>query len=466
MKPLSHKIVFDTKGNEKQKLAAKYWLDPEVTQILYGGAKYGAKSNTGCNLIFGDAMIYPNTRYFIARDSLTALRRDTIPSIYEVFGFWGLDPIKYMKYNGQDSYFQLYNGSRVDFLDASFKPSDPEFHGMGSKQYTRGWCEEIGDMHAEAIGILYLAVGRWKNKEYNLPKKLLMTCNPHKGYGYNHFYKPFKNGTLEIDEFGISTGKRFISALPSDNKAGDPKYIESLLNDPDKNRRERLAFGNWEYDDDPSALMSIDKIQDVFRNTHVEKGTGKITADIARLGGDRIVIIEWYGWYGIVRHYKKQTLDVTGRMIQSIKERMRIGNNDVLVDEDGLGGGVVDFMKYRGFVNNARPLPSPDAPYNDQGKRDPENFDNLKSQCYFRLAQRINKNEVFLECESEEVKQWIIEELEQVKQKSLDSDMKKGVVPKDKVKETLGRSPDFADAIMMREFFELKPKHSYADAEY
>ncbi len=49
----------------------------------------------------------------------------------------------------------------------------------------------------------------------------------------------------------------------------------------------------------------------------------------------------------------------------------------------------------------------------------------------------------------------IIEEMEQVKQKELDSDLKKGVVPKKKVKEVLGRSPDFWDTIMMREWFEL-----------
>jgi hypothetical protein len=78
------------------------------------------------------------------------------------------------------------------------------------------------------------------------------------------------------------------------------------------------------------------------------------------------------------------------------------------------------------------------------------------------MAERINRNELYLECDSEEVKQWIIEELEQVKQKELDSDLKKGVVPKDKVKELIGRSPDFSDAIMMREYFELKPKKVWA----
>jgi hypothetical protein len=135
-----------------------------------------------------------------------------------------------------------------------------------------------------------------------------------------------------------------------------------------------------------------------------------------------------------------------------------IGLSDVLVDEDGLGGGVVDFYKCKGFVNNSRPMENPEAGRDQKGNRIPENFDNLKSQCYFRLADKVNKNELFLECEDDSIKDLIIEELEQIKQKNMDSDLKKGVIPKDKIKEVLGRSPDFADTIMMRMWFELRIK--------
>jgi hypothetical protein len=88
----------------------------------------------------------------------------------------------------------------------------------------------------------------------------------------------------------------------------------------------------------------------------------------------------------------------------------------------------------------------------------PENYDNLKSQCYYRLADRVNANGIYLSFDDTNVKDWVIQELEQVKQKKLDSDLKKGVIPKEQVKELIGRSPDFADAIMMREWFELMPK--------
>lgn len=77
-------LDFNTRGNEKQLQACEYWLDDISEQILYGGAKSGGKSYLGCSLIFGDAFLYPETHYFIARKELSDLRKYTIPSIYEV----------------------------------------------------------------------------------------------------------------------------------------------------------------------------------------------------------------------------------------------------------------------------------------------------------------------------------------------------------------------------------------------
>jgi phage terminase large subunit len=88
---------------------------------------------------------------------------------------------------------------------------------------------------------------------------------------------------------------------------------------------------------------------------------------------------------------------------------------------------------------------------------DDENFDNLKSQCYFKLADAINIGMVKIDCDAGH-KDLIIQELENVKQKSVDKDQKKGVIPKDMVKQLIGRSPDFSDAISMRFVFEIGVK--------
>ena len=108
MKQPTKEIVLNVNGNLKQLEAVKYWIDDETIDIAYGGSKGSGKSFLGCSLIFGDALIYPNTHYFIARKTLTDLRKFTIPSIHEVLNGWGITN-EYYKYNGQDNYFQLYN---------------------------------------------------------------------------------------------------------------------------------------------------------------------------------------------------------------------------------------------------------------------------------------------------------------------------------------------------------------------
>ncbi len=338
-------------------------------------------------------------------------------------------------------------------------PSDPLYERFGSMEFTRGFIEEAGEFDLPAKNNLSASIGRWKNDHYNLTRKLLQTGNPSKNYTYRDYYIPFRNGTLKPHQ-------KFIQAFIQDNHMIDKGYYEQLDQSLSTNEKQRLLFGNWEYDDDPSALIQYEKILDIFTNTHVPAGDRFITSDIARLGGDKIVIIEWDGWRGKVKHYSKQTLDVTTTQISAAMMRNSTGKSGTLLDSDGMGGGPVDMLGVKGFVNNSRAIPIPGGEFDSKGNPIPENFDNLKSQCYFKLAERINKNGLYLECETEEVKQWIIEELEQVKQKSLDSDMKKGVMPKDKIKELIGRSPDFSDTIMMREYFELKPKIGFRAALY
>lgn len=451
------KLTFDT-SSDKQKQAAKAWIDPNITDIVFGGAKGGGKSYLGASLIFGNALMYPDTRYFIARKHLNDIRKFTMPTIEEVFRNWKIPLDRYAKFNGQDNTYHCHNGSKVLLIDAKYMPSDPMYERFGSHQYTQGWIEEAGEFETASKSNLAIAIGRWNNDKYNLDRKLLMTCNPKKNFLYKDFYLPWKSGNLP-------STKCFIQCFANENTKNQAGYIDQLRANLTDRDRQRLLEGNWEYSDDMDSLIEYDKILDIFTNLHVPKGEKKITADIARLGGDRIVCIMWEGWRGKVLWWRREKITVSATYIEAARFKHGCGKSDVLIDADGLGVGMQDFLAYKGFVNNSRPLPDPKNPTRDKkGMPEPENFDMLKSQCYYRLADRINKNGVYLECDDEETKRLICEELEQVKQKELDSDMKKGVMPKDKVKEFLDRSPDFADAIMMREYFELKPQFKVAVA--
>lgn len=452
------KLLFEA-SSEKQKEAARAWIDPNVTEIVYGGAKGGGKSYLGAAIIFAQALTYPGTRYFIARKQLIDLRIHTIPTIEKVFAGWGIKLETYGKFNGQDHCYYFNNGSAVLLLDAKDEPGDPMFERFGSMEMTQGWIEEAGEFEEPAKTNLAISLGRCLNDKYGLKRKLLMTCNPKKNFLYDKYYLPWKNGTLP-------PSVKFIQAFAHENKKNESGYLDNLDENLKGVDRERLLDGIWEYATDDDRLMDYNAIIDIFSNTHVPGGRGRITCDLARLGGDKIVIIEWDGWRGKVKHWQKQTLDITGDKLEQLRSSMAIGHSDVLVDEDGMGGGVVDLLKFKGFVNGSKAIPSPDGPRDDKGNIIPENFDNLKSQCYYRLADRVNKKNIYLQCESEQVKAWIIQELNHVRQKKLDDDKKKGVIPKEKIKDLLGRSPDFADTIMMREYFELKPSRVFADANY
>lgn len=425
-------MIAQIKLQSKQIQAAEYWTDDITEEILYGGAKGGAKSFLGCALIFSDALMYPNTHYFIARQNLNDLTKYTTPSIIEVFSFMNLSFEKYVTFNGQNNYFELYNGSKVFYIDCRYAPSDPEYHRFGSLQFTRGWFEEIGQINSLAIINLTVTVGRWKNAEYGLKRKLLMTCNPNKGYAYNNFYLPDKKGILP--EY-----KKFIQALPTDNKYLTAEYLESLERLP-ANERERLKYGNWEYDEDPATLISMDSINNLFSNDFAKTGIMYIVADIARYGSDRAIITVWNGFILIdYLIFNISSTVVLQNAINALKIKYRVQMTNILVDEDGVGGGVVDNLKCKGFINNGRPVNS--------------NYQNLKTECGYKLAENINQIWINCELPDKEI-EMIKQELGMLKTYDSDKDGKLRILPKEKIKEHIGRSPDWLDVFTMRMYYE------------
>jgi phage terminase large subunit len=436
------KIVFDTNENDKQKQVCMYWIDDTTSDIVYGGSKGSGKSYLGASLIFGDALIYPETHYFIARKKLNDLRKFTIPTIHEVFKNWGLTNA-YFKYNGQDNFYQLYNGSKVFLLEAKYLPSDPQYMRFGSMQMTRGMIEEAGEFEKDAKENLEASIGRWKNDEYGLRGKLLQTCNPSKNYLYKDYYQPNKRNEL-------ADYKKFVQAFPEDNKMLDKGYLENLNRVLSKNAKERLLKGNWEYDDDPNVLCGYENILALFDNDHVPGGKKYITADIARMGSDKAVIMVWEGYKVIeLIEYAVSKLTDIQNAIQALRTKHNIPNHNCIADEDGVGGGVVDNCKIKGFVNNSKALKG-------------ENYSNLKAQCGYKLAEHVEANEIHFECDlSQSQKEAITEELEQLKSYDSDGEGKLKILPKEQIKDNIGRSPDYLDTMLMRCYFDYASNGNY-----
>jgi len=467
----------------KQTKALDILEDEVTTELYYGGAAGGGKSAIGCYWQLKRRLRYPGTRGFLGRSELKNLKKTTLKTFFEVCAIQGVKPGVHIHYNQQESVINFANGSEILLGDLYHYPSDPNFDSLGSLELTdafideapqvselgkntlksrirfklEAFCNICGDAAKKHIivrddsGKPILWICNNGHKTSGLVPKLLMAGNPSKGWAYNQFYKPAKQGVLRPD-------RQFVQALPGDNPHLPASYLDSLRG-LDENSKQRLLYGNWEYDDDPTALISYDKILDCFTNSYVSHGEKYITVDVARYGSDNTVIGVWDGWRVKFHVYHGKSIPEVADLVKIHQQINAVPNSNTIVDDDGVGGGVVDILKCKGFVNNSRALPNPVAPLRDNnGNSLPDNYANLKSQCYYGLAEAVNDGLVFIECEDVGHRAQIIQEMEQVKMWNMDKDGKKQIIPKEKVKEAIGRSPDFSDTMAMRKWFELTPK--------
>lgn len=445
------------KLNPKQSKALRFLEDDITTEVEYGGAAGGGKSVLGCYWQLKRRLRYPGTRGLIGRSQLKTLKETTLQSFFEVCELQSLKPGLHFKYNQQSNIINFPNRSLIFLKDLFQYPADPNFDELGSLEITDAFIDENNQIVEKAWNIVKSRI-RYKLDENGLIPKMLGSCNPSKGWIYSKFYKPCKEGVLPNE-------KQFIQALVSDNPDISVHYRNNLLG-LDEVSKQRLLYGNWEYDDDPATLIGYDKIIDCFTNDFIPTGEYYITCDVARFGSDKTVIGLWSGFRVKFSDFKGLSVTQVAEKIKSLQVQYNVPNSRTIADEDGIGGGVVDILRCKGFVNNSMPLPAPTSQRNEKGDLIKENYSNLKSQCYYRLAERINVGGVYIDCKDVTMREKIVEELEQVKQHNMDKDGKKQIIPKDEVKERIGRSPDFSDCLMMREWFELVPKRIFADASY
>ena len=423
----------DANFTHTQEQAIEYLFDKTTTEVLFGGAAGGGKSWVGCSWLVLMCVKYPKTRYLMGRSKLDALKKTTLNTFFEVCETWGLKAGKHYNFNGGSNILTFYNKSEVMLKDLFLYPSDRNFDNLGSLEITGAFIDEANQITEKAKNIVASRM-RYKLDDYGLIPKMLMTCNPAKNWVYTQYYRPAKDGTQKPH-------RKFIQSLVDDNEYIS-KYYKTQLETLDELSKQRLLFGNWEYDSTKDSLIEYDAILNMFSQKGVA-GEKYISCDVARFGADKTVIMLWEGLHIInIRTLLKSAVNDVVEAVRQLQQEYQVNLRNIIVDEDGVGGGVKDFLRCQGFTNNARALKS-------------ENYQNLKTQCYYKLADKINKGQVGIVCPDVNVKNQIIEECEQVRTKDADKDNKLQIIPKDTVKAILGRSPDYSDALAMRMYYEI-----------
>tara|TARA_R100000655_G_C2990114_1_gene192994 strand:- start:766 stop:2082 length:1317 start_codon:yes stop_codon:yes gene_type:complete len=426
-------LNIDTNFTRTQEQAFAYLCDKKTTEVLFGGAAGGGKSWIGCSWLVLMCLKFPKTRWLMGRSKLDSLKKTTLNTFFEVCESWKIKAGLHYNFNASSNVITFFNKSEILLKDLFLYPSDRNFDSLGSLELTGAFIDECNQITEKAKNIVASRL-RFKLDFYDIKPKILMTCNPAKNWVYNQYYRPAKEGKLKPH-------RKFIQSLVDDNEFISKHYKTQLLT-LDELSKQRLLFGNWEYDATNDSLIDYDAILNLFEQKG-KPGEKYISCDVARFGSDKTVVLYWEGLtIKKIRTLLKSSVNEVVEVIRDIQQKNQVLLRNIIIDEDGVGGGAVDFLRAKGFSNNSRALKG-------------ENYQNLKTQCYYKLADLINKSQIGIECNDIDVKKDIIEELEQVRMKDADKDNKLQMIPKDSVKAIIGRSPDYSDALAMRMFYEI-----------
>ena len=417
-------LEIDFRPQPRQHIAFQYLEQKDIDTVVYGGSLGSGKSWLGAAWLIINCLRYKGSRWFVGRSRLTVLRKSTILTINNLIHEWKLDSL--VTFNNQQFIYEFSNGSQIFCIDFFHYPSDPEFVRFGGQEYCGGLIDEGAEISEKAITIIRTRI-RYKLNEFDITGKILITTNPCPGF----LYEWIKNPPL---------GTVFVKALTSDNKFLPESYLKTLENlSPEL--KNRLLLGNWSFDDDFS-LFEYEKITQIYYNEYFNNNSdeGFITVDPADTGHDRTVIVLWKGWNATQKHIliKKEAPEIVSK-IRELMGTYRIPIKNVIVDSSGVGSGISGYL--HGCVKyyaNSSPISG-------------EKFPNIKSQLYYKFAEKVNN----LECnfnwgmDDKELQEFL------VIKKVFKGDIS-GITSKDEIKRQLGRSNDISDALYLRSYFEFK----------
>lgn len=222
-----------------------------------------------------------------------------------------------------------------------------------------------------------------------------------------------------------------------------------------------------EYVENAGSLFKYTALVDMFSNTITKSNEKYLIIDVADDGSDKTVFAFWEGLelYRIEQFERLNTESIINQT-REYASSDRIPFSQIAVDAIGVGAGVASSSMLDGIVGykssygairtDEDPTRLPNVHYRENAILTTE-YANLRSQCVFTLADRVNNHNVAVKVSDTRIKERIIEELA-LYQDASKGDGKRMPTQKEDIKQLLGRSPDISDTLIMRMYFEIRSK--------
>ena len=420
------------------------------TYKLFGGAMGGGKTAALINEGIQLNLDYPSNFGLLLRKTWPSFRDTVLPQL-EKF----LDMQLVANWNQSEKLIHMINGSRIRYGGIGDKPDDWEKFMSG--EY--GWIALDQAEQFTEKEFMMLAT----RLRLNLPGiqyYFLLSCNPNIGWIKERFIE--RNPKDHV----------FIPSLPTDNLANlPPNYIGNMREILTPILIKALLEGDWEAVGEPDNVYGYMAVQ-AAKKRRLDPGLPvEIGGDIARSGDDETVIILREG-LKLSLFSKAQghdTMRTCGEIWRCCQDRIIPRWKDTLdlitikIDADGVGGGVVDRLKeqksekqdiYTDLVLKIVPQTRREelrkAGYRMKIKileihgaakaRDPVHFRNQRAEIHWGLRELLADLDIPDDRE-------LATQLMAIKYKQ-NSAGQIEIIPKEKIKEALGRSPDYAEGII------------------
>jgi hypothetical protein len=215
--------------------------DATITEIFFGGAAGGGKSYLGCFWQILRRLLYPSTRGFMGRNTLSDFKTTTLLTFIQVWEEkYKENPWKVnIHINMQDKIIRFSNGSEILIKDLSYNSNDPEFNDLGGMELTDAFIDEVPGITKKAKDVVS---SRIRYKLINDKPVLLMSGNPTNNWVKKEYVSDQLGNPVTLAQHVA-----FVQSLLSDNPNEQfKKNYERQLRTLSQYDIDRLLLGYWD----------------------------------------------------------------------------------------------------------------------------------------------------------------------------------------------------------------------------
>lgn len=241
----------------------------------------------------------------------------------------------------------------------------------------------------------------------------------------------------------------------------DPSYFKNLAQQSEEQRARDLK-GNWKFKSAGDGLITRDHLEALFSNSQQRNEFRCVTADIAFDGGDLAVFFYWEGFHAMaVEVMAVDSLKLLTNA-RAFLEKYAIHESNFCYDANGLGKYFEGFMpNAKPFYNNGTPTDKKEVQIGGITQK-LSKYENLKAQCVDLCCDRIKAlgysfDNMMLgrRILGKMLIDHLREEFVCFRRDNRNIDGKFKLISKSEMISIIGHSPNFIDALYVREYFEL-----------